>query len=807
MMKKGDKNMSKFEFNKEAKSYLAKLLATENLTVEHRKVKTAYFDLEKRLLVVPIWKEMNVDILDLLLAHEIGHALYTPQDEWKEAIDKKIPHSFLNVVEDARIEKLIKRKYPGLSQSFIKGYRDLIANDFFKTADKDVNEMLLIDRLNMHFKSSHVESTIEFNDDVELEFVDRMANVETFAEVEVLAKDLAEYCKGESELKSLDDHDFESIFGDDGEDNTEGDADDGDNNGNGDADKNDGDGEESDENSNSGSSKDGEEGDEEGKNDEFTDSSGDQFDTSNDGVAPGDWYPSSETDDAWENRKSDLIDEKSKDNVYFHVHEFKNLNEYVFDYKRVLQDFRDNKNDRDNRHSYYKEAWVELVADYKKFQKKQSKAVNYMVKEFELKKAATAHSRSMQANSGVVDPLKLHSYKFNDDIFKRLTVTPDGKNHGLMMFIDWSGSMHDKLEATIHQLMNLTMFCRKVSIPFEVYAFSNNSSYNRVWVEGKDEKERIYPNVDYQNGDITVDRQLTLLNLISSKMSAKEYEEGMINLYFVSIKYGYDPYSYRRRNYNYEAAKAEQWKGDLMNIPLGYNLASTPLNDSIMAAMKMVPAFKRKYNIDKMNTVFLTDGCSDGGEKIVVTDSKEIEDGAVESSGSGWWGRRSGQEGLHFKDFNSWQVNKLMTDRLTKKTFKVGDNRDGLTDALLKILKLRTGSKVLGFYVAEKTTIDAGTLNRYFPENNYYAEPGVKLYDRKKVKAEFRKNKCLVVTEKTGYDELYLLAGGNMKVLDGEMATPSENAKKGEIKRLFAGSLKANKSSRVVLNKFISKIA
>ena len=200
--------MKKFEFNKEAKSNLAKLLATENLTVEHRKVKTAYFDLQKRLLVVPIWKEMNVDILDLLLAHEIGHALFTPQVEWKEAIDKKIPHSFLNVVEDARIEKLIKRKYPGLSQSFIKGYRDLIANDFFKTADKDINEMLLIDRLNMHFKSSHVESIVEFNDSIELEFVKRMSDLETFEDVEILAKDLAEYCKGESELKSLDDHEF-----------------------------------------------------------------------------------------------------------------------------------------------------------------------------------------------------------------------------------------------------------------------------------------------------------------------------------------------------------------------------------------------------------------------------------------------------------------------------------------------------------------------------------------------------------------------------------------------------------------------
>ena len=209
--------MSKKEFNKEAKSNLAKLLATENITVEHRKVQTAFFDLGKRLLVVPIWKEMNVDILDMLLAHEIGHALFTPQDEWKEGIDKKIPHSYLNIVEDARIEKLIKRKYPGLSQPFIKGYRDLIANDFFKTKDKDINEMLLIDRLNMHFKMSHVESTIEFDGVDELEFVKRMSEVETFKEVEVLAADLAEYCKDEAQTKGLDDHDFDFIDDADGD--------------------------------------------------------------------------------------------------------------------------------------------------------------------------------------------------------------------------------------------------------------------------------------------------------------------------------------------------------------------------------------------------------------------------------------------------------------------------------------------------------------------------------------------------------------------------------------------------------------
>ena len=191
--------------NKESKSYLAKLLATENITVEHRKVPTAFFDLKKRLLVVPIWKqEMSNDVLDLLLSHEIGHALFTPMKEWKKAVDiDKIPHSFLNVIEDARIEKLVKRKYAGLKQTFIRGYRDLIEKDFFKTKDRDINDMLLIDRLNMHFKSSYIESDIDFTS-AELDIVDRMKNLETFEDVKKLAKELSEYCSKEKEEKDIE---------------------------------------------------------------------------------------------------------------------------------------------------------------------------------------------------------------------------------------------------------------------------------------------------------------------------------------------------------------------------------------------------------------------------------------------------------------------------------------------------------------------------------------------------------------------------------------------------------------------------
>ena len=800
--------MNKTLINKAAKSNLAKLLATENITVEHRKVKTAFFDLQKRLLVVPIWKEMNVDILDLLLAHEIGHALFTPQKEWKEAIDEGIKHSFLNVIEDARIEKLIKRKYPGLSQSFIKGYRDLIANDFFKTKDRDLNEMLLIDRLNMHFKSSHVESTIEFTSEEE-KIVKRMASLETFEEVKILAKELMEYCDQEAETKNLDEHNYDYLDGDDG-DPLDLDSEDSENEeGEGGNESKDSEEEGEEEGNSEGGDSEEEEKEEEEKSKSGglpkPGSSGSQSDTvtDNSGTSPEDVQKSdvqAETDSAWNENQTHLLDEKCKDNAYMNVHEFKNLKEFVVDYKKVLKDFRVSKKEGFES-SYHIRAYTSLIADYKKFQRQQSKAVNYMVKEFELKKAANAYSRSKQDKSGVVDPLKLHSYKFNDDIFKRLTITPDGKNHGLMMFIDWSGSMSDKITATIHQLMNLTMFCRKVSIPFEVYSFSNNTSYPNAIDKEDGRPIRVFPKCVYQNGDISIDNHLILFNLISSKMTAKEYDEGMTNLYFMSIKYerGY----YYRNHRSWDNDSSTDWKYELHDIPTGYNMSSTPLNDTIMAAMKMVPAFQSKYNIHKMNTVFLTDGSSDSNGRVIELDPEEMK--KIDTDPDSHWSRRKPDGNYRFKNVD-YDQNRILSDRVTKKQISLEGSRNSLTECLLKVLRLRTGTKVLGFYVAERKRVDRYTLDRYFPESNYW-DKNAKTYDRKKIMAEFRKNKVLVVKDNTGYDELYLLAADNMKVEDGQMATPSENAKKGEIKRLFTANLKGNKASRVVLNKFISQVA
>ena len=99
----------------EIKSQLAKLLATEDLIVEHKRVETAQFDVHSRVLTLPVW-DASEYVYDMLVSHEVGHALYTPNRNWILEEGYQMNPQFVNIVEDARIEKLMKRRYEGISQ-------------------------------------------------------------------------------------------------------------------------------------------------------------------------------------------------------------------------------------------------------------------------------------------------------------------------------------------------------------------------------------------------------------------------------------------------------------------------------------------------------------------------------------------------------------------------------------------------------------------------------------------------------------------------------------------------------------------
>ena len=168
----------------EVKGTLAKLLATENLTVEHRKVSTACFDVDKRLLILPIWKTASNTVYDLLVGHEVGHALYTPNQDCKG-----VSKAFVNVLEDARIERMMKVTYPGLRKSFFEGYKELWDRDFFGVKNDDPQTLSLIDRINLYFKGN---PNIPFADE-EMVWVNRAENTKTFEDVLQLSKELYDY--------------------------------------------------------------------------------------------------------------------------------------------------------------------------------------------------------------------------------------------------------------------------------------------------------------------------------------------------------------------------------------------------------------------------------------------------------------------------------------------------------------------------------------------------------------------------------------------------------------------------------------
>ena len=85
--------------NLEVKGTLAKLLATEDIVVEHKRVESAQFNVRTRVLILPLWEKASRYVYDMLVGHEVGHALFTPDKDWWLEYD--IPHQFVNVVEDA----------------------------------------------------------------------------------------------------------------------------------------------------------------------------------------------------------------------------------------------------------------------------------------------------------------------------------------------------------------------------------------------------------------------------------------------------------------------------------------------------------------------------------------------------------------------------------------------------------------------------------------------------------------------------------------------------------------------------------
>jgi len=741
------------------KSTLAKLLAEEDIFVVHKKMDTAYFNAKSRELGLPIWKdeEMTKDIYDLMVCHEIAHALWTPLDMLEKAQVRKINHSFVNIVEDARIERMVQDRYPGSVAVFNRGYRDLTAKDFFGIADKDVSELNLIDRINLFFKKQKVEFT-----DEEKVWVKRVAETKTPEDVLNLSEELyAWMAENAPEEESKDEETMADPNGESGEgeegETGEGDAPTGDDGeektGEGDApadDKGEEDGNDvpaggSDDVPNDGNDADAKT--EEGESSEV----GGVESTGRGGP------PMAETDTDANNAIKKLIDENASTRTYGRIPAI--ADDLILPYSEILEK---------SRPSYAEGGpWVDAKkSEIASMKDESKKTVAYMVKEFEMKKSADQYARAAVSKTGSLDMGRLHTYKYNEDLFKKVTTLPGATNHGMVMVVDWSGSMYENLKGTLSQLFNLIWFCRRTQIPFEVFAFSDCRELFIDPVTGE------YPNRyemkmdDFKAGDIAL-RTFKLLEFFSSKMSAKEEIEMMEILWMIASYYGF------------EADRAIMY--DKVAFPGFLNLGGTPLNDAIISMMEIVPKFKAETGVQKVNTIFLTDGASNN------------LDGVYDY-------RLDTDTGDHTEIVNSLRGKVMISDPKTLKTYEV--DAFNMTDGLLKVLKKRVPDmNLIGFFIA-----GSGRSGRVDKRTLSYLQRELSMDAIMEQVKFINKNKFLAIESK-GYDEMYVLPAKGMEVSNEGLSDDLVGASKAKLKTAFGKSMKGKVESRQLLNKFVKLVA
>jgi hypothetical protein len=704
----------------ESKSILAKLMATENLTIEQRNVPTAMFDVKNRILTVPVLdNKISGYTYDLFMGHEVGHALYTPMDGLLKARELKIPASISNVIEDVRIEKKIKYKYPGLRSSFNRAYNDLVDKDFFGTKNVDLNELNFIDRVNLFTKGGALQG-IRFTP-TERELLTEIESTETYNDVLMVCKKVIDYMKEQEELRKANTpEDFEED--EDGEFEGLENHDDF-------ADYEDSDENEDLESDNKKPTSNNDEVDEKVGNDERFDFK----DVENDNIR-------ALTDEAYRNNEKKLFAENATSYVYANIPKF-DMNEGIMSYKETYSKYKAHTS---NHNSYFVEVEKRSLGEFQKLRRETNKVVSYLVKEFELRKNAEQLKRASTAKTGELNMNKIHSYKFAEDIFKKITVMPNGKSHGLVMFLDWSGSMSDHLENTFKQLLSLVLFCKKVNIPYEVYAFATPETQmsNHYQIKPKD-------------GDITTS-PFYLLNLLSSRMNATEFNYACSTLTFLSSNPRY--------------------------MPSWMCLGGTPLNEAIIAAMEIVPAFQKQYKLQIVNTVFLTDGEGHTSKSIYKNDA----DGKTMKVRDEFdWYTKSNSRGIIFRD----PVNRH------QETLENIYNNSGHMSAYLKLLKSRSNCNVLGFYVIS---------GREFNRKMYHMFPKTSNFEN--IKTNFRKNKYAVVTS-AGFDEYYILRSEALDTEEDNELVVKENATTRGLVSAFKKYAGGRVTNRVVLNRFIGLIS
>ena len=704
--------------NLEVKGTLAKLLATEDIVVEHREVETAQFDVENRVLTLPIWEASN-QVFDMLVGHEVAHALFTPNEDWTDKC--KAPQQFVNVCEDVRVERMMKDKYLGIAKTFYRGYSELYDKDFFEVEGQDINEFNLADKINLYAKIGPFLG-VKFTPQ-EQEIVNVVENAKTFEDTLAAAEALYSFCQ---QAQS----DNQTQKGTEGAELPMGDSE-----GVGSGDSSSSDTDES-PISDSDSSPDVE--------------GGCSSDASDTGMDDNDSSLDVETAKSLGGNLQKIAQKAVRNNTYIEKPHM--IPDEVIIRNEEISDFCEEFWDRIYAEPLKKSTYIEPIDEaLLQYKREAEKEVNYLVKEFECRKSADAYARAATSRTGVLDTTKLHTYKYNEDIFKKVTVLPDGKNHGLLFLLDWSGSMHECLGATVKQLLNLVWFCKKVNIPFRVYGFTN------CYFVNDEERGYFYSSnnsliKEQKKNEVFISESYRLLEFLSSEGNIKEFDRQIRNFWRLTCAMARD---------------ITQW----IDAPQRFHLSGTPLDTSLIVLHNIIPQFKKKYDLQKVQTIILTDG-----ESEPLSYSAESENPYTY------------ERKLFCRPVRNRST--YLRDRKLGTTYRLSEWIDG-TAALVQ--HLQDSFPDVNFICIRLA--GNSTVQRLIRRNGIYDE---KTYNT------WRKEKAVSLSI-GNYTKFFALSTNEMnKEVDFEV---SDNATKAQIRSAFKKSLNKSKFNRKILSEFVELVA
>lgn len=737
------------------KDLLAKLLSTENITVSRQPVPTASFNIETRVLTLPIWKNLSENIENMLIAHEVGHALYTPfrKKETEEFIGNNLLHSWANVIEDVRIEKKIQNEYPGLKKDFISAYKELVDKNFFGVKGRDLSKEQFINKANLFYKAGY-NCGVKFTTE-EYGYIKEMDKCETFDDVMELARKLTAYSIAKNELEKQALEKLAALYLGKGDDNEQGDQ----------------------------------------LKESFKDLIMDEIEDGMNGTESVAKPNVSENDvlNTVQDNFDKMLSKHTSNNEFViidYAPKFVGFDPYV-PYTKYMADvdnwlaIRKNQEDIELANSKSKyganfQPWdttedkIRIASsEFKTYLQETKKEVNYLLKEFEMRKSANQYYKTKEHKTGVIDIRKLASYKIKEEIFKTIQSLPKGKNHGMVMLMDWSGSMSSVLKDVIKQVYLMTSFCKIANIPFTVLAFTNGIS------DSNPEKAAVEALKDKIMGPryISYDDNLSPEeNRAKKAMTVKELDVEMFRV--VEIL------SHKMSKDEYNKMGALLFSEVYKNVS-NYKLASTPLNESLLYMLDFLPKFKKMNNVQKLSFIVLTDG---EGHSLLPrrfeTYSSYARDGR---SITKHLFLRKNNKDYEFKSYMQTgaaiQMIKDQDPNTTCLAFSlIRNNKRHISNTLSQISCYTNGGE---FKSADESQVI-------------------------RIAKDFKELGACALTKINAYDEYYLIPIENVKPESLNIANDLNSSKEktaSQIAKSFTKLLKQNRNSRFLLTSFAKQVA